>query len=161
MKLESKILSDYLFDIGCCEICVLRFLRASIDDFLDVQSTFQKVNKLARFQFIAKLKLSITISIQQKFRECNVSFEPAAKRRKPNICVACFNLFDHVDEIVTRIKGDDALKTYEVDNFVTSFSLPVSLSLAQLQIWLALVENYPENFDSGESTMLPCKFLLN
>lgn len=79
-----------------------------------------------------------------------MTFEPEAKRKKSNICVACFNVFDHVDEIVNRIKCDDELKIYEVDGFVTSFSLPVSLNLAQLQIWLSLVENYPENFESGE-----------
>jgi hypothetical protein len=47
MKDESdlNLLSDYLTDVGCCRICVLRFLDPKIDDFLDVDSALKKVNK--------------------------------------------------------------------------------------------------------------------
>jgi hypothetical protein len=46
MKSESdvKLLSDYLSDVGCCRICVLRFLDPNIDDFLDVENSLLKVS---------------------------------------------------------------------------------------------------------------------
>lgn len=45
-RYDFKLISDYLFDIGCCEICVLRFLKPNVDDFLDVTKSFQKVRNL-------------------------------------------------------------------------------------------------------------------
>lgn len=47
---DFKLISDYLFDVGCCRICVLRFLDPNIDDFLDVESSLKSVK--------AKLKLN-------------------------------------------------------------------------------------------------------
>ena len=55
MKSESdlKLFSDYLIDVGCCRICVLRFLDPKIDDFLDVENSLKKVNKKSNFlQFL-------------------------------------------------------------------------------------------------------------
>lgn len=50
MKSESdlKLFSDYLIDVGCCKICVLRFLDPKIDDFLDVENSLKKVNKKSK-----------------------------------------------------------------------------------------------------------------
>jgi hypothetical protein len=41
---DFKLISDYLFEIGCCRICVLRFLNPNIDDFLDVENSLKSVN---------------------------------------------------------------------------------------------------------------------
>lgn len=45
VRIDNNLISDYLFDIGCCEICVLRFLKPNVDDFLDIEKSFQKVSK--------------------------------------------------------------------------------------------------------------------
>lgn len=42
-KIDFKLVSEYLFDIGCCRICVLRFLKPVIDDFLEVDYALKKV----------------------------------------------------------------------------------------------------------------------
>lgn len=42
---------------------------------------------------------------------------------------------------------DNRLKQFEFTKFLTSFSLPLSLNLAQLQMWLTLVEKFPNLFD--------------
>lgn len=51
---------------------------------------------------------------------------------------------------MAKVKEDKALDKYEVKQFLTSYSLPVTLDLAQLQIWLALLEKFPDAFNSGE-----------
>lgn len=56
---------------------------------------------------------------------------------------------------MTKVKSNASLQEYEVSKFLTSFSLPVSLDLAQLQLWLALLEKFPAQFDSGE-TLTKC-----
>lgn len=77
--------------------------------------------------------------------------EVPPKKLKLDVCVACLGLFDFVDEVVKNVKTNESLQEYEVKGFLTSFSLPVSLDFAQLQLWLALLEKFPEQIDSGES----------
>jgi tRNA U54 and U55 pseudouridine synthase Pus10 len=76
--------------------------------------------------------------------------EADSKKQKLNPCIACFGLFDFIDEIVKKVKASKSLDHYEVKRFLTSYSLPVFLDFAQLQIWLALIEKFPNSFDSGE-----------
>lgn len=47
-KLDFKLVSEYLRTAGCCWICVLRFLKPGIDDFLDLEYAFKSVNIFAR-----------------------------------------------------------------------------------------------------------------
>lgn len=79
--------------------------------------------------------------------------ESQAKRLKLNDCVACFGLFNFTDEIVSKVKASPELVQYEVKKFLSSYSLPVSLDLAQLQIWLSLIEKFPNTFDTGETNV--------
>jgi tRNA pseudouridine synthase 10 len=72
------------------------------------------------------------------------------KKFKPNTCVACLGLFEFVDEIVSQVKASESLKRYEFKRFLSTHSLPVSLDLAQLQLWLALLEKFPGKIDAGE-----------
>ena len=43
-EVDFKLVSDYLFSVSCCRICVLRFLKPNIDDFLDVAGSLKSVN---------------------------------------------------------------------------------------------------------------------
>lgn len=61
-------------------------------------------------------------------------------------------MFEFVDEIVAQVKSSESLEHYEVKRFVSTYSLPVSLDLAQLQVWLALIEKFPGKIDSGEKS---------
>lgn len=80
---------------------------------------------------------------------CN-NDEVPLKKLKLDVCVACLGLFDFVDEVVMKVKASESLQEYEVKKFLTSFSLPVSLDLVQLQIWLALLEKFPGQIELGE-----------
>lgn len=76
--------------------------------------------------------------------------ESDVKRLKPNACVACFGLFELLGDIVTRVTQHEALNHYEIKRFITTHSLPVSLDLVRLQLWLALIEKFPDFIDNGE-----------
>lgn len=65
IRYDFKLISDYLFEIGCCEICVLRFLKPNVDDFLDVTKSFQKVSLFSH----ALIKFLIENLISQKIRK--------------------------------------------------------------------------------------------
>jgi tRNA pseudouridine synthase 10 len=80
---------------------------------------------------------------------------PSAKKLKPNTCVACLGLFGFVDEIVAQVKASESLQRYEVKRFLSTHTLPVSLNLAQLQLWLALIEKFPGKVDAGEESQKP------
>lgn len=80
----------------------------------------------------------------------NNSEDVAVKKLKLNACVACFGLFEFIDEIVAKVKSSESLQRYEVKRFVSTYSLPVSLDVVQLQLWLALIEKFPAKIDSGE-----------
>lgn len=80
--------------------------------------------------------------------------ETIEKKRKPNPCPVCFGLFENIDSIVQQIKEDEKLKAYEIDKFITSYSLPVLLELTQLQMWLAMIEKFPDDVSKGLSPQL-------
>lgn len=44
-----------------------------------------------------------------------------------------------------QILSNCALDEYQIDEFLTSISIPILLQLNQLQIWLDLKEKFPEN----------------
>jgi hypothetical protein len=67
---------------------------------------------------------------------------------KKNPCSACYSIFELIEEIILRIKQDEALHAYEVQQFLTSYFLPVTLDLTSLQFWLALIEKFPNSFNS-------------
>lgn len=84
---------------------------------------------------------------------CDIDEHPV-KKLKLNSCVACLGLFEFVDEVVTNVKANETLREYEITKFLTSFSLPVSLDLVQLQLWLALLEKFPEQIESGTNQLI-------
>jgi hypothetical protein len=74
--------------------------------------------------------------------------------------VTCFGIFDYIDEIITKVAHHEDLKQFDVDKFFTSLFLPLSLSLAQLQMWLALLEKYPESFRENKMPDVAVKDVL-
>lgn len=156
--MDFNLVGEYLNDVGCCRTCVLRFLKPNIDDFLDVDYALRKfVSLINLFQF----KIRLNGIFRQKNLEISDDVKSEVKRRKPNTCVSCFGLFEFIDEVVMKVKASESLAKYEVKRFLTSYSLPVSLDLAQLQIWLALIEKFPEAFGSGETEIENLKTFSN
>lgn len=45
-RINPVTLSDYLYDCGVCDYCVLRYLKPQYEEFWDVRSNLKKVNKL-------------------------------------------------------------------------------------------------------------------
>lgn len=78
--------------------------------------------------------------------------DDSPKKLRPNTCVACLGLFEFIDEIVAKVKSSESLQRYEVKRFLSTHSLPVTLDLAQLQLWLALLEKFPGKIDAGEKS---------
>lgn len=74
----------------------------------------------------------------------NSEDDDAAKKRKINSCVACFGLFNFIQEIADKIRSSSELQEYEMNKFFCAFSLPVLLHLSQLQMWLDLIEKFPQ-----------------
>lgn len=133
--IDKNELSDFLSSAGCCKMCVLRFLKPWMDDFLNVEDSLKKVRNFKKLTFL------IYYFNQQK------TTEHVDKKLKSNPCVTCFGICDFIEELLQKIRTDDRLQLYDVNKFLTSFSLPLSLNLAQLQMWLALLEKFPDHID--------------
>ncbi len=86
--------------------------------------------------------------------------EKSEKKPKVNPCVTCFGIFDLIDEILRKIRHHEELPQYEVNRFFTSLHLPLSLNLVQLQMWLALLEKFPEMFSESKTPDLSVKDVL-
>lgn len=52
---DFKIVSKYLFEVGCCKVCVLRFLKPNIDDFLDLEAALKNVKYSVAFKTLISL----------------------------------------------------------------------------------------------------------
>lgn len=46
ISIDKTELSNYLSEAGCCQMCVLRFLKPRMDDFLDVNESLKNVIKI-------------------------------------------------------------------------------------------------------------------
>ena len=51
---------------------------------------------------------------------------------------------NNLEHTVSQILSTTALDEYEIDEFLTSISIPILLQLNQLQIWFDLIEKFPE-----------------
>ncbi|CAG9803168.1 unnamed protein product [Chironomus riparius] len=132
----TKLLYDYLVDCECCKYCVLRYLKPRYEELLCVEKAFEK-RKLGH----EKLKIN----------------DLNEKKQKLNPCVICFGLFENIDSIILKVKEDERLNNYEIDKFLSGFSLPVLLELTQLQMWLALIEKFPEHISKENTPDVPIK----
>ena len=46
ISIDKTELSNYLSEAGCCQMCVLRFLKPRMDDFLNVTESLKNVIKI-------------------------------------------------------------------------------------------------------------------
>lgn len=52
MTIDKTELSNYLSEAGCCQMCVLRFLKPRMNDFLNADESLKKVMKSINAKFI-------------------------------------------------------------------------------------------------------------
>lgn len=64
------------------------------------------------------------------------------------MCIACLDIFSEVTlaETMRQIVALPALAEYDIPTVLSSFSLPISLSLRALAVWIALIKRFPGHF---------------
>lgn len=74
------------------------------------------------------------------------------KKSKLNICVACLGIFQNkfIDELATEIVEKSNLNTYECDTLYTGITVPISLQVRELSLWIALIKRFPDSITKGE-----------
>lgn len=65
------------------------------------------------------------------------------KRSKPNICIVCLGIFQGIDSDFQQIINNSSLHTYECSKLYSSISIPISLLIRELSVWIALLEKFP------------------
>lgn len=75
-----------------------------------------------------------------------------SKKSKPNICVACLGIFQHtfIEEIATEIIKNSNLSSYDCDTLYTSITIPISLQVRELSLWIALIKQFPKTIEDGK-----------
>ncbi|XP_050079786.1 putative tRNA pseudouridine synthase Pus10 [Anopheles maculipalpis] len=124
---QQQEIYDYLRSVDCCKVCCLRFLKATKEDFMDIDAA------------LLKRGLEPKSEHQQ------------AKKLKENVCIACLGLFD-LDRIATlacEVKENETYQQYQCEaGFLTSISLPIVLHLRQLALWLDMLDRFPQVFSA-------------
>lgn len=74
------------------------------------------------------------------------------KKSKPNICVACLGIFQNnfIAELATEIVEKSNLNTYECDTLYTSVTMPISLQIRELSLWISLIKRFPDTIGKGK-----------
>jgi len=117
---EETKLEKVLKDAGACSQCTQRFLG-------------YRHNLVYR-------------NIHEKESELTGA-EPASKQSKPNPCVVCLGILQHVymmprmEDIVRQIKDSG----YDAERFTLSLSLPISLTIREHALWLHLEKELKES----------------
>ncbi|XP_052860530.1 putative tRNA pseudouridine synthase Pus10 [Anopheles cruzii] len=123
---QQKTIFNYLRSVDCCRVCCLRHLKATKEDFLDVNAALAKRN----------------LEPQETTTD-----EPRVKKAKPNLCITCLGLFESLDSLVAEVKQSEAFHRFRVEaGFLISISLPIVLQLRQLALWFDLYARFPDTF---------------
>lgn len=85
-------------------------------------------------------------------RKISCAEEDEVKRKKPNVCIACFGIFqnDMIDVIVNDVLQKSDLNSYECDTLYTSIAAPIIVQIRDLAIWIALLENFPASISDSK-----------
>lgn len=78
--------------------------------------------------------------------------ERLSKRIKENICITCLNLLHEstINDILKEIEQSNKMNIYDNSNIVCALSIPISLNLRALSVWLSLINKFPNYFSKGE-----------
>lgn len=77
-----------------------------------------------------------------------------AKRAKPNVCIACLDIFSErvQTEALQAMVNHSELNQYDCQTVLSSFSIPIMLSLRGLSVWIALIRKFPGHFSLSKFT---------
>lgn len=76
------------------------------------------------------------------------------KRLKPNICKVCLGIFEKIDSIAEDVILNGNLQSYECNSLYSSISIPITLLIRDLSIWIALIQKFDETIDNSKITIL-------
>lgn len=77
------------------------------------------------------------------FKNTDLDCEIVRKKSKPNICVACLDIFQQIDNVVKEIINETELKHYECSTLCSSIHIPMALLTRDLSIWIWLLGKFP------------------
>lgn len=69
--------------------------------------------------------------------------EVVRKKTKPNICVACLDIFHQIDNVVNELVTKTNLLNYECFTIYSSVHIPIALLSRDLSIWIFLLNQFP------------------
>lgn len=85
-----------------------------------------------------------------RFQESVVELNNA-KKKKSNICSVCLGIFQGLDLVADEIVNDSSLSSYDSKSLYTSISIPISLLIRDLAIWIALIQRFPGTVDQSKT----------
>lgn len=79
--------------------------------------------------------------------------EPESKRSKPNQCIACLGLFqdDYMDIVAKEIIEKTDLNSYECNTIYTSITVPITVQIRELSLWILLFTKLPGKINESKS----------
>lgn len=173
--MSKQEIYDFLKGLDVCDTCVLRYLDTQCDQFENIEQAFESVriiqNSLAKWNspltalilFVPIFRFQKGIKSVQATTPINGECEDGiTKRPKPNICVACLGIFqnDFIRQAADEIIEKSNLSTYECATVYTSITMPVSLQVRELSLWIGLLKQFSDSMSEGEFSLSPNSKLI-
>lgn len=177
--MSNQEVYDYLREIHCCQLCCLRYFNGRADDYQNVEKSLESVcmnlpitrfpsafaisNPLPHFQRDIKTSPDDVASKNGHVVDdvANDEIVPV-KRSKPNVCIACLDIFSSGQraEMLQQIDRTSIAEYADIPTVLASFSMPISLSLRALAVWIALLKRFPGKFSTAEPPDVPLKEVI-
>ncbi|GLV36657.1 uncharacterized protein CBL_02508 [Carabus blaptoides fortunei] len=125
MSKEQKIFS-YLYELGCCKICCLRYLCVRNPDIYENVDKYIKEKQL----LVGEVDLN----------------EHVTKKLKSNPCIVCLGLLQDfcIGETVDKVASNGEVSSYDSIPFTCSVSFPACIQLREHSMRLNLEKIYPD-----------------
>lgn len=117
----SKKICEFLSNLELCETCILRYIKKN--DFSRVSSTSENID----------------------------FYYNRVKKAKPSICVACLGLLQDIGSVADVIVNRSDLCSYECSSLYSSISIPITILIRELSIWIALIKHFPNEIDDSKT----------
>lgn len=87
-------------------------------------------------------------SFEHSLKALNNDDSNIAKKTKRNTCFACLGVFQK--KVANEIIENSNLSTYECSTIYSSISIPLTILIRELSIWIELLHRFPENINQSK-----------
>lgn len=102
---------------------------------------------------ILRYKNTDLSAFENSLTQLDITPKDKRKRQKANVCFACLGIFQ--ENVANEIVEHSNLCMYECNSIYSSISVPISILIHDLSIWIELIRKFPENITDSKINCKP------